>query len=124
MHLLVSLALVIATTTGDSLAAPGTSSAHALACRALEVHEDATLGVTVVLFHQRDDDDRGRVSALLRERDGARIEFQAGDGAWHPATLMRLKSCFGRGLLLFPAGAARLAERDELLLRETAGGTK
>jgi hypothetical protein len=29
---------------------------------------------------------------------------------------MRLKSCFGRGLLLFPADAARIAEKDEFLL--------
>jgi hypothetical protein len=33
---------------------------------------------------------------------------------------MRLKSCFGRGLLLFRAGTATLAEKDEFLLREPA----
>lgn len=100
------------------------AAASAVACRALEVHADATLGVTVVVFHQRDDADRERVGALLRAHDGAVVEFQTRDGAWHAATAMRLKSCFGRGLLLFRAGAAALVEKDEFLLREPAGGAQ
>jgi hypothetical protein len=87
-----------------------------IACRALEVHTDARLGVTVVVFHQRDDRDRDRLGALLRGHDGGAIEFRTGDGAPQPATLMRLKSCFGRGLLVFPADAARIDERDEFFL--------
>jgi hypothetical protein len=87
-----------------------------IACRALEVHTDTKLGVTIVVFHQRDDRDRERVGALLHGHDGGAVEFRTGDGVSHPATLMRLKSCFGRGLFLFPADAARIAEKDEFLL--------
>ena len=125
MRLLVSLA-TLALTTGiaPATAQPAATSAAPptplVACRVLEVHADATLGVTVVVFHHRDDADRARVGAILRAHDGAATEFQTSDGASHPATVMRLKSCFGRGLLLFRAGVATLAEKDEFLLREPA----
>jgi len=115
--------LALATMIGSAAAQPPSGPPHApsastIACRVLEVHTEATLGVTVVVFHHRDDVDRDRLGALLRAHDGATTRFQASDGAAHPATVMRLKSCFGRGLLLFPAGAARLAEKDEFLLSE------
>jgi len=110
--------LAAAQPAGGSTASPG----PLVACRALEVHADTALGVTVVVFHQRDDADRSRVGALLRAHDGGAIDFQTSDGASHPATVMRLKSCFGRGLLLFRAGAATLAEKDEFLLREPPAG--
>jgi hypothetical protein len=127
MRLLVPLALVAVMTGGDLVAAqpagaPPASASPLVACRALEAHTDATLGVTIVVFHQRDDSDRSRVGALLRAHDGAAIEFQTSDGTSHAATVMRLKSCFGRGLLLFRAGAATLAEKDEFLLREPPAG--
>jgi hypothetical protein len=116
--------LALATMIGSAAAAQPPSgpsqaaSAPAIACRALEVHTEATLGVTVVVFHHRDDADRDRLGALLRGHDGALIQFKTSDGASHPATVMRLKSCFGRGLLVFRAGATRLAEKDEFLLSE------
>jgi hypothetical protein len=125
VRLFVSLALLnvtvaIGTAAAQPPPASAPSSAPLVACRVLEVHTDATLGLTVVVFHQRDDDDRSRVGALLRAHDGAAIEFRTSDGASHPATVMRLKSCFGRGLLLFRAGAATLIEKDDFLLREPA----
>jgi hypothetical protein len=126
MRLLVPLVLLAVVMDGPFAAAqpPAGSTAPGplVTCRALEVHTDATLGVTVVVFHQRDDADRTRVGALLRAHDGAAIEFQTGDGASHPATVMRLKSCFGRGLLLFRAGVATLVEKDDFLLREPTAG--
>jgi hypothetical protein len=127
MRLLLSLALLgliagMPSTTAQPAAAgpPGSP----VACRVLEAHADAALGVTVVVFHQRDDADRARVGALLRAHDGAAIEFQTSDGASHAATVMRLKACFGRGLLLFRSGGAVLAEKDEFLLREPAPGAR
>jgi hypothetical protein len=121
----LSLALVAATTGSGPAAAqqavePAGASKQPVACRVLEVHTDAALGATVVVFHQRDDADRARVGELLRAHDGAPTEFRTSDGGSHPATVMRLKSCFGRGLLLFRAGTATLAEKDEFLLREPA----
>lgn len=96
----------------------------ALPCRVLEAHTDTQLGVTVVLFHHRDPSARVRLGALLREHSGESAQFQIADGKWHAATVLRLKSCFGRGVLLFPAGTAQLAERDEFLLQFPSGPGK
>ncbi len=127
MRPFVPLALVAVMMGGHLAAAqpagaPAASPQPLVACRALEAHTDAALGVTIIVFHQRDDADRSRVGALLRAHDGAAIEFQTSDGVLHAATVMRLKSCFGRGLLLFRAGAATLAAKDEFLLREPPAG--
>ena len=129
MRMALPLALVAVTTVIGPAAARDAAentgpSKQLVACRVLEVHADASLGVTVVVFHHRDDADQARVGAILRAHDGAATEFQTSDGASHPATVMRLKSCFGRGLLLFRAGAATLAEKDEFLLREPAAGAR
>jgi len=123
MQLALPLALVAATTLIAPAAARDAAerpepSKELVACRVLEVHADATLGVTVVVFHHRDDVDQARVGGILRAHDGAATEFQTSDGASHAATVMRLKSCFGRGLLTFRTGAATLAEKDVFLLRE------
>lgn len=88
-----------------------------IACRVLESHTDAQLRVSAVIFHQRDQSDRGRLGSFLRAHSGEAVQFQSADGKWHDATVVRLKSCFGRGVLLFPAGAAQLAEKDEFDLR-------
>jgi hypothetical protein len=87
-----------------------------IACRALETHTDEALKVTVVVFHQRDEAQRTQLAALLREHSGEMIEVQASDGAWRRARLVRLKSCFGRGLLML-AAPAFLADRAEFALR-------
>jgi hypothetical protein len=88
-----------------------------LACRALEVHTSEQPSVTVVIFHQREKEDSERLGALLREYAQTPVEFQTADGAWHNATVTRLRTCFGRGMLLFPAGSARLAEKDTFVLK-------
>ncbi len=93
-----------------------TADAGMIACRALEAHTDDELKVTVVVFHQRDQAQRSRLAALLREHSGAMVEVQAGDGAWRRARLVRLKSCFGRGLLMLPAPAP-FTGRAEFVLR-------
>ena len=115
---LLALTAAIGLATAQPARAPG----PLVACRALEVHADAALGVTVVVFHQRDDADQGRVGALLRAHDGTPMEFQTADGASHAATVMRLKSCFGRGLLVFRTADAAVAEKDVFLLREPEAG--
>lgn len=63
-----------------------------IACRALEVHTDDELKVTVVVFLQRDEGQRSQLAALLREYSGAMVEVQTGNGAWWRARLLRLKS--------------------------------
>ncbi|HUK86045.1 MAG TPA: hypothetical protein VLT85_00145 [Terriglobales bacterium] len=88
-----------------------------VACRVLEVHHDAATGVTVALFHHQDAADQARLAELLRAHPEAAVEYQARDRAWRPAGLARLKSCFGRGLLILPPGSPALAPGDDFLLR-------
>ncbi len=95
---------------------PATADANTIACRALEAHTDDELKVTVVVFHQRDEAQRSQLAALLREHSGAMVEVKAGDGTWRRARLVRLKSCFGRGLLMLPASAP-FSDRAEFVLR-------
>jgi hypothetical protein len=97
-------------------AAPPSADAVTIACRALEAHTDDELKVTVVVFHQRDEAQRSRLAALLREHSGEMVEVQSGDGGWRRARLVRLNSCFGRGLLMLPAPAP-LTDRAQFVLR-------
>jgi hypothetical protein len=91
------------------------STQRSVACRVMEVFVAERLGATAVIFHQRDKADGPRLGELAHS--GAEVEFQTRDGRWHRATVGRMKSCFGRGLLLFAAGEANLAENDEFVLR-------
>jgi hypothetical protein len=99
--------------------APAADSA-AIACRALETHTDDEQKVTAVVFHQRDEAQRAHLAALLREHSGEIVELQTRDGGWRRVRWFRLKSCFGRGLLLVPAPAP-FPERAEFVLRLPAG---
>ncbi len=112
------LALAGASGQGEAAAPAPRETIH---CRALESGGNGRLGVTWVIFHHRDAADRARLGELLRQLTAASVEFQTPDGQWHAAAVERLKTCFGRGLLLFPAGSARLAEKDEFLLRIPKG---
>jgi hypothetical protein len=93
------------------------SPGKAIACRVIESKNAQALGVRVVVFHQAETADRGSLGSFLRSHDGAGVEFEVANGSWQAATVFRLKSCFGRGLLVLPAGGARLAEGDRFLLR-------
>jgi len=111
-----TLFLILPLLAWSQSAPPTSADSGMIACRALEAHTDDELKVTVIVFHQRDEAQRAPLAALLREHSGARVEVQAGDGAWRPARLVRLKSCFGRGLLILPA-AAPFSDRAEFVLR-------
>jgi hypothetical protein len=93
------------------------TSVGTVECRVMEVFVADRLGATAVIFHQRDKADGPRLGELLLAHSGAEVEFQTRDGRWHRATVGRMKSCFGRGLLLFAAGEANLAENDEFVMR-------
>jgi len=99
-----------------SQAPPQNATIATIACRALEAHTDEALKVTVVVFHQRDDAQRAQLAALLREHSGEMVEVQIGEGGWHRARMVRLKSCFGRGLLIV-AAPALVADHGEFALR-------
>ena len=110
--------LLILTIAAEAQAAPRPATVEPvrIACRALETHTDDELKVTVVVFHQRDEGQRSQLAELLRGHSGQMVEVQTADGAWRRARMVRLKSCFGRGLLLLPAPAP-FAERTEFMLR-------
>ena len=114
---LAALFLSLPFLSGVQAAPPAAApDAGTIACRALETHTDDELKVTVVVFHQRDEAQRSQLAALLREHSGAMVEVQSGDGAWRRARLVRLKSCFGRGLLMLPAPAP-FSDRAQFVLR-------
>ena len=95
---------------------PASPQTGTIACRALETHTDDGLKVTVVVFHQRDEAQRSQLAELLRGHSGQMVEVQASDGSWRRARMLRLKSCFGRGLLML-AAPAPFSERAEFALR-------
>jgi hypothetical protein len=113
----LSAAFHIATSSVGANSHSAPAAANTVPCRVLEAHTGQQLRLTLVVFHHRDEKERVRLGTLLRERSGASVEFQTADGRWYSGTVLRLKSCFGRGLLLFPTGTAQLAERDEILLK-------
>ena len=87
-----------------------------IACRVMEVFKAEPPGVTAVIFHQRDKADGPRLGELLLAHSGHEVEFEI-NGGKHQATVFRVKSCFGRGLLIFASGEAKLAEKDAFVLR-------
>ncbi len=88
----------------------------ALSCQVLEVKTADKPGVTLVLFHQSSKADGPRLGDLLRANDGASVLFETSDGHAYRATLFRMATCFGRGLLVFPAGSARLNPHEQFWL--------
>ncbi len=114
---LMTIALILPIRSLSQAAPPAaTADEQTIACRALEAHTDGELKVTVVVFHQRDEANRSQLAALLRAHSGEMVEVQAGDGTWRRARMLRLKSCFGRGLL-FVSAPAPISERSDFLLR-------
>ena len=87
-----------------------------IACRVLETHADPELKVAVILFHQRDEAQRSELAMLMRNYSGQTVQIQGNDGGWRDARMVRLKSCFGRGLLLLPAPSP-VSEQSQFLLR-------
>jgi len=105
---------------------PPEQNPRVVACRVREAHASANPEAGLVVFSQRDKTDAQRLSALLRSaRDGGAVEFQSGEsGEWRPASIVRLKSCFGRGLLIIPSGQVPPSEGSTILLRFPLGTLK
>jgi hypothetical protein len=87
-----------------------------ITCRAMEVFVADRVGVTAVIFHQQDKADGPRLGQLLLAHTGQQVEFETANGREHRATLERIKSCFGRGLLLFRTSEAKLAAKEDFVL--------
>lgn len=93
------------------------SDAATVLCKVLEMHASELPAVVAVLFHQGDTGDRDHLSDLLKQYSGKSVYFKSGAGEWRAATVIRLGDCFGRGLLLMPAGSPGLKDKDEFSLR-------
>jgi len=102
---------------------PPEQNARVVVCKVMETHTSREPAVSVVIFHQRDKLDAERLKELLQKSaDGGAVEFQvSGAAEWRAAAVARLKSCFGRGLLLLPDGAGQLRPGDTFLLRFPVG---
>jgi hypothetical protein len=118
---IVPLAILAALPLPSARSMLNSSSAQAqegtIACRVLEAHTSEQPAMTVVVFHHRDKQDQASLSSLLQQHSGERVDVQANGGKWQTATVVRLKSCFGRGLLLSPNGTLQLKDGDEFFLR-------
>lgn len=88
-----------------------------VSCKVLEVHISAQPPAMAVLFNQAESSDHDHLSDLLKQYSGKAVHFKAGSGDWHAATVIRMKDCFGRGLLLVPAGTAELKEKEQFSVR-------
>jgi hypothetical protein len=112
----VAFELAVGAPTGAH-AAQAQPTLETISCRVLESKTSSTLTVELVLFHQAEAASRERVGAFLERHDGASVEVQTAGRDWQPATVFRLKSCFGRGLLVVPAASARVARGQTFLIR-------
>lgn len=118
---LVAIGLPCALLAGaHGMPAPAQPAPEPIACRVIESKTVQTMGVGLVIFHHAEAASREQLGAFLLDHDGATVEFQTVGSDWQPATVFRLKSCFGRGLLAFPAGRARLAPGQAFLIRASA----
>lgn len=86
-------------------------------CRILEAHTSAAPPVLLVIFHQRDKKDQPHLAELLKEKTGGMAEVQLGSAPWTKATVFRLKSNFGRGLLVLPAGSLEMKNGGTFRIR-------
>jgi len=109
--LLVAMALY-----APMLAATRQAETNAIACRVIEAHAAAHLAVVAVVFHQAQKADQPRFASLLLQHSGEEAEVQVGGEARTAGSVFRLKSCFGRGLLLLPADAPPLKDGETFTL--------
>jgi len=86
-------------------------------CSVMEIFEEGKLGVRAIVFHQHDKADGPRLGALLLAHSGKEMELETTGGQRYRATVFRVKSAFGRGLVLVPTSQLILGEHDRFTLR-------
>jgi hypothetical protein len=75
------------------------------------------LGVRAIIFHQRNKADGPRLGSLLLAHSGQEMELEATGGQRYRGAVFRVKSAFGRGLVLVPVSKLKLGKSDEFTLR-------
>jgi len=106
----------IAQTERTSSVPPAASANQSIHCRAMEVFVADEADATAVIFHQRDKAEGRMVGEFISAHSGERVEFETANGKRHPASMFRVKSCFGRGLLILSSREAKLSAHDEFVL--------
>jgi len=96
------------------------SQAAIVDCKVLEAHTGSAPAVLVVIFHQNKKEDQPRLAALLKANSGSSAEVQIGTGAWTKVNVFRLRTAFGRGMLLLPAGSMALKDGVTFRMRFAA----
>ena len=119
---LVVVAIVLCMRPVGSAGQTGASDST-ITCRVIEAHASARPAVVAVVFHQAEKPDQPRLASLLLQHSGEEAEVQIGADARAAGSVYRLKSCFGRGLLLLPADAPALKDGATFALKfaETTG---
>jgi hypothetical protein len=87
-------------------------------CSIIEAFEGGRLGVRAIIFHQHNKADGPRLGALLLAHSGEEMELETTGGPRYRATVFRIKSAFGRGLVLVPTSMLKLGAHDEFTLRQ------
>jgi hypothetical protein len=86
-------------------------------CKVLETHTGSAPAVVVVIFHQDKKQDQPRLAELLKQKSGSNADVEMGSGPWMKVNVFRLRTAFGRGMLLLPASASALKEGDTFRIR-------
>jgi hypothetical protein len=94
-----------------------TGDTGVITCRVIEAHASTHPAVVAVVFHQADKADQPRMASLLLQHSGEEAEVQIGAETRAGGSVFRLKSCFGRGLLLLPADAPPLKDGATFTLK-------
>jgi hypothetical protein len=103
---------------GAQVQAPKTDAGNGpIICSVMEAFEEGRLGVRAIIFHQRNKADGPRLGALLLAHSGEVMELETTGGQHYRATVFRIKSAFGRGLVLVPTSRLKLGAHDEFTLR-------
>ena len=117
----LAMALVISISCpsrGAQVRAPGIDAGNGpIICSVMEAFEEGKLGVRAIVFHQHNKADGPRLGALLLAHSGEEMELQTMAGQHYRATVFRIKSAFGRGLVLVPTSRLKLSAHDEFTLR-------
>ena len=109
---------VSGTAHGAQVQGAGTKAENSpVICSVMEAFEEGKLGVRAIVFHQRDKADGPRLGSLLLAHSGKEMELETTGGRRYRATVFRVKSAFGRGLVLVPTSKLKLGEHDEFTLR-------
>lgn len=88
----------------------------AITCRVIEAHAAAHPAIVAVVFHQAEKADQPRLASLLLQHSGEEAEVRISADTRTAGSVFRLKSCFGRGLLLLPADAPPLKDGETFTL--------